>query len=47
MVRLSWCKGKWVAMPAGVGREDETGKEKQATHRKLDPKSKGNIEKSF
>jgi hypothetical protein len=43
-VRLSWRKGKWVVTPADAGREDETGKEKQAARGKLGPKSKGNIE---
>jgi hypothetical protein len=47
MVQLSWRKGKWVVTPAGAGRDDEMGKEKQALRGKLDPKSKGNIEKSF
>jgi hypothetical protein len=46
-VRLSWRKGKWVVMPADAGREDETGKEKEAARGKLGPKSKGNIEYSF
>jgi hypothetical protein len=46
-VRLIWRKGKWVMAPAGAGKEDESGKEKQAGRGKLDPKRKGNIEKSF
>jgi hypothetical protein len=33
-VRLSWCKRKWVMAPTGAGREDETGKEKQAARRR-------------
>jgi hypothetical protein len=46
-VRLSRHKGKWVVVSAGAGKEDETGKEKQAGRGKLGPKRKGNIEKSF
>jgi hypothetical protein len=46
-VWLSWHKGKWVVAPTGAGKEDETGKEKQAGRGKLGPKRKGNIEKSF
>jgi hypothetical protein len=46
-VRLSWRKEKWVMASVGAGMGDEMGKEKQADHGKLGPKSKGNIEKSF
>jgi hypothetical protein len=46
-VRLGWRKGKWVVVPSGAGRGDETGKKKQVSSEKLGPKSKGNIEKSF
>jgi hypothetical protein len=27
VVRLSWCKEKWVVEPVGARRENETGKE--------------------
>jgi hypothetical protein len=33
----------WVATPVDAGREDEMGKEKQATDGKLGSKSKENI----